>query len=290
MTTVTVIGKNSNLAQFLAKKPETADWLFLGHDEISEREAEIRASDTVINFALHPDVVATGKVTPETDIDSQLADMLADTNAHLIVASTRKVYGEKPTNPELTTDSPLTPTDVYGEGKKQIEENVRAHMPEDRLTILRLTNVIGWNHKDLSQKGFAGYVFNELCNKGGYMELDYDPECLRDFLPQEKFCEVMVAIANDPKSGTYNFGSDRPMKVGTLVSAWTYGFNGMMMVDREQKRFADVYMSSNEIYRDTGIPSMSEDEIIDTLKSEGKALREWRYPNGVDDMEVWGLA
>ncbi|MBL4804947.1 MAG: SDR family oxidoreductase [Alphaproteobacteria bacterium] len=294
MTTVTVIGKNSNLAQFLAKKPETADWVFMSHEDVKTREAEIRSSDVVINFAVHPDVVAKGEVTPETDLDSQLAEMLADTPAHFIMASSRKVYGEHPEQAEITVESALSPEDPYGAAKKQIEDNVRARMPEDRLTVLRLTNIVGWNHKDLSQKGFAGFVFNEMCAKGGTVELEYDPDCLRDFLPQDKFCEVMIALADNPKSGTFNLGSGRPMQVGKLVTAWTSGFGGegMMLVDRDQERYQDFYLNSDRIYNSTGVSAMSEDDIIDTLKAEGRALYDWRYPEGMAsdaDELVWGL-
>lgn len=293
MANVTVIGKNSNLAQFLAKKPETADWLFLSHEDVRTREAEIRASDVVINFAVHPDVVAKGEVTPETDLDSQIAEMLADTPAHFIMASSRKVYGEHPEQPEITVESALSPEDPYGAAKKQIEENVAARMPADRLTVLRLTNIVGWNHKDLSQKGFAGHVFNELCTKGGMVELEYDPDCLRDFLPQEKFCEVMIALAEDPKSGTFNLGSNRPLMIGTLVTAWAkgYGDEGMMLIDRQQERYPDVYLRSDEIYAQTGVEALSEDELINTLRADGQALREWHSPphSGHDEIEVWGM-
>lgn len=291
MTNVTVIGKNSNLANFLAKKPETQDWLFLSHDEIDTREAEIRSSDVVINFAIHPDVVAKGLVTPETDIDSKLAEMLADTPVHFIMASSRKVYGEHPAQPEITVESALSPEDPYGAAKKQIEENVHARMPEDRLTVLRLTNIVGWNHKDLSQKGFAGFVFNELCAKDGFVELEYDPDCLRDFLPQDKFCEVMIALANNPPSGTYNLGSNRPLPVGTLVTAWTTGFNGMLLVDRDHESLPDMYLNSERVYDSTGVAALSEDELIQTLKAEGRALHDWHYQDRSDlgEVEVWGM-
>ncbi len=290
MTNVTVIGKNSNLASFLAQRPETQDWLFLSHDEVSTREAEIRSSDVVINFAMHPDAMFKGIVTPETDLDTRLADMLADTPAHLIVASSRKVYGENPTPSEITADSPLNPEEAYGRAKKQIEENVRAAMPEDQLTILRMTNIVGWNGKDLSQKGFAGYVFNQLCKNEGVVELDYDPDCLRDFLPQEKFCEVMIAMSENPLKGTYNFGSSAPLRMGELINAWTRGYGGLISVLECDKQ-ADCYMRSEQIYTETGISPFSQAGVIASLEDQGRALRNLdtgRSPD-YDELEVWGI-
>lgn len=201
---ITLIGKNSFLAQQVCAfdTKTSRNWTLLGHQEALEDNSWAKQTDIVINFAFHPDLKQED-YSPIKDIDFLLASYIRDTNAHYIMPSTRMVYGEPPSDLMLREDITPAPVNYYGQNKLKAEQAVASLLPSERLSILRIGNIFGFEPE---RQTFFGAMLTNLKNKG-LISFDIAPDSQRDFLPTTRFAQTIHSILQNPKGGLYNLAS-----------------------------------------------------------------------------------
>lgn len=218
--TITIIGKNSFLAQRLAEWQGTLDWCFLSHQEALEKQDWVAGASVVFNLAWDKALSDT-PYQAEHDTDSKLAELVAPHKAHYVMASSRKVYGSASKDLMLREDMPPAPEDHYGHYKWQVEKNLAETLPAERLTILRMGNIFGFEY---GRRSFLGLALTALKDEGR-MHFDIAPDSKRDFLPAPFWCAMIVQILTAPKSGLYNIGSGIGITTDELATTLleTYG-------------------------------------------------------------------
>ena len=199
---ITIIGKNSFLAQALRKNTACKDWRFLGHEEALQNTGWIKDTDVVFNLAYHPDLKQE-PYSADKDIDLKLAALIKDTDIHYMMASSRTVYGSAPDDLMLREDLSPKPDTPYGRNKWQTEQALQKIFGDKRLTILRMANICG---SERGRKNFFGMALTKLYDTGT-MEFDIAPEAQRDFLPVSFWANAIIKILTTPKPGLYNLGS-----------------------------------------------------------------------------------
>jgi dTDP-4-dehydrorhamnose reductase/UDP-glucose 4-epimerase len=167
----------------------------------------------VINFAFDP-CLMTEEYDESLDVDLRLAKAAKQSGAHYLMLSSRRVYA-KEEQQGANEKSPVEGIDAYGRNKAKTEAVLRELLPEDRLTILRIGNVIGFEYPR-NRMSFMGYILSGLKSKG-FVEFTTSPEGVRDFISDEHFAKVLMEIVSRGLAGTYNLGSGHPVAIGKLA-------------------------------------------------------------------------
>lgn len=219
--TITIIGKNSFLGRALADHAAAKHWLFLGHDEALQREDWLDKTQCVFNLALHPDM-KSADYDEGCDIDLHLGRKIAAQDIHYVMASTRMVYGFAPDDLYLREDMPPQPENTYGRNKWQTEQALAALMPAERLTILRMGNIFGF---EPGRRTFFGMALTKL-QEEGVMSFDIAPDSLRDFLPTTFWAGMVSIILENPQPGIFNIGSGFGITVDEIASWLMEAYGG----------------------------------------------------------------
>ncbi len=231
---VLVTGKGSFIARHLIRALEGAPDLTViaaGHGEAETAVAE-GGFDVLVNCALHPGL----KREPydrAKDMDLRLGSALGDRyrtgDGHMILLSSRKVYG--PDNCWPARESgPAVGADSYGRNKARTEEALRERLGK-RLTVLRLANVAGFEYPEPGRRSFMAMVLGRL-KREGIIHYDMDPAQERDFVPLERTVDLIVAAIRARIDGTFNGGSGIALATGDLADWIMAGFgSGRLSVE-----------------------------------------------------------
>jgi dTDP-4-dehydrorhamnose reductase/UDP-glucose 4-epimerase len=226
---VLVVGRGM-LGKALARNPGADGFRFASHEEALRADA-LEGVDCVVNLAVAP-TYWTEEYRPEIDFDRRLAAALRGRPIHYVMASSRKVYsgGIGP----FAESAPLRSTDAYGRNKAKTEA-VLSEMLGERLTILRIGNVIGFDG-DWKRKLFANIMLDTL-RRDGRVILDVSPFTRRDFVTEEAAAGAIARIARERPPGVFNLGLGAGVEVGR-IALWTiagYG-KGELVVTRPEIR------------------------------------------------------
>ncbi len=246
MPRVTVIGKNSFLAQALQRHEATSSWRFLDHDTALSDIFWMEDTSTLINCAFHPEL-RSGPYAPIKDIDLLLSGFIQNKpDIHYMMLSSRAVYGPAPRNHILHEDLEPEPETAYGLNKWLSEQALTEMLPPERLTILRMGNIFG---DEAGRHTFFGQMLGSLKEKG-VIDFDIAPDAVRDFLPADQWADYLVTIASNPKAGLYNIGAGFGVDIETLAGWVIEGFGageitysarsykGQFILDTERARTA----------------------------------------------------
>ena len=201
---IVVIGKNSFLASHLARHPACADWVFLSHDEALSNTDWLPRAHLLINFAFSPHLQSDAYDTLQ-DIDGILAEKIeAKKNIHYIMLSSRIVYGQSQYDNFILKESQIPkPNTAFGLAKLKIEQSLIQNLGKERLTILRLGNIFGF---EPGRATFFGTALRTLQEENRIL-LNSAPDSLRDFIAVWHFVDIMLKIAANPQPGLYNIGA-----------------------------------------------------------------------------------
>jgi dTDP-4-dehydrorhamnose reductase/UDP-glucose 4-epimerase len=216
--TTLIVGRNSLLARAFRDHGGVANCRFVGHDEL-DRPDLLDGVGRIVNFAYHPEL-RSGPYRAELDIDLRLGRAAAELGLGYVMLSTRKVYA-----PEYafgaSEDAPVGPVDAYGRNKLTIER-LLANLLGERLTVLRVGNVVGYDRID-GRPSFMSVMLGRLANEGR-VTLDVSPFTRRDFLPIEQVAAAIKAVLNHRLGGTYNVGSGACVEIGRMALWVIEGF------------------------------------------------------------------
>jgi nucleoside-diphosphate-sugar epimerase len=190
----------------------------------------------VVNFALDPRYQREA-YDPALDCDRIVAEAIGRAlrdgrmppDAHVVMISTRKVYGPAGDEPLVETRTPA-PQDDYGRNKLVTEQLLRDRFGPN-LTILRLSNIFGF--EDLpGRRTFFGLLLRSL-REEGVIRYDISPFTPKDFLPVDAFAAALVKVVRARPGGLFNLGSGVPLEIGWLAM-WIlegYGRGSLSIID-----------------------------------------------------------
>lgn len=267
---VTVIGKHSFMATALRESGIGQEWQWLSHKEALQNTDWLKTTDLLINFAYAP-ALRNEAYTAEADIDIQLAQLIGGYPIHYIMLSSRMVYGHPQGSPRLHETMKPQPLNIYGQNKQVIEGLLAGCLPPERLTILRLSNIFGFEPR---RRSFFGMALTRLAEEGRIV-YDMNPFIQRDFLSVERFGKALEIIAAAPKSGIFNLGAGFAVETG-LIAEWLiegYG-SGELLINNMERRDA-FWLDMGKTYATFAIPSITPDHVKEDCVRCGRAMREW---------------
>lgn len=218
---VVVVGRSSMIARALARRPETAGWVFLSHQQARAQQDWLDDCETLVNLAYDP-LQRQYEYREADDFDLFLARRLvARSDGRFVMASSRMVYGPAGDDGRLAEDMPLRPVTPYGRARARTELELDNLLGE-RLTVLRLSNVFGDELID-GRTNFFALALRSLVEHGR-IHLDMAPFVERDFLPVELLVGWLPRIVRCAAPGMFNIGSGRGTATGRIVQWLIEGF------------------------------------------------------------------
>lgn len=196
------------------------------------RALEVAATggfDVVVSCAFDPRLKRE-PYDPELDFDLRLAQT-TDGAARFIMLSTRKVYGAGNTEP-ARVEGPALGQDTYGRNKRETERRLGDLLGE-RLTVLRLSNVAGFEYPEPGRRTFLAMLLTRLKREGTIL-YDMDPAQPRDFIPLDRAAALLAAALRRGEGGVFNAGSGLAVPVGRIAEWVMAGFGGgkLLVQDR----------------------------------------------------------
>jgi nucleoside-diphosphate-sugar epimerase len=228
---ILVVGRNSFLAGHLLALLPAARVRAVGHDAIEQPDL-LDGVTCVLTCARHPLLGKEGYEPASMDPDLRLARRVEERDIAYLMLSSRKVYA--PASTPLAEDAPTAPADLYGRHKLVAEQALRSLLGE-RLTILRLANIFGYERQP-GRRTFLSISLDRL-QRQGQIYYDMSPFVARDFLPVERCARLLARIAAAPPGGVLNVGSGIALPTGRLA-LWIiegYGRGELVIGSPEEK-------------------------------------------------------
>lgn len=271
MTQVTVIGKNSFMAKAIRENNIGKDWLWLSHSEAVNNNAWLTKTDSVINFSYAPDL-RKNPYNADLDIDKKLAKHIKDSSIHYIMLSSRMVYGKQDT-PILKENLSPAPQNTYGANKYKIEQGLVDILGQSRVTILRLSNIFGF---EPNRASFFGMALTKLA-KENCITYDMSPFTKRDFLSISLFGQNLESISEKPIGGIFNFGSGIGLEAGKIAQ-WLIDGYGKGEFFVKDMSIRDVFWLDMKKTRDTfALPECKLNDLQQNCMSCGALMKDYLY-------------
>lgn len=216
-----VVGASGFIGRAVAREAEASELpvVRLGR---SVPEGALRAGDVLVNAALHP-LYRTQPYALETDLDRELAGVAAACSAHLVMLSSRRVYGPDHRWGAKESDPSLGDESQYGRNKAETEVWLSAEHGASTC-ILRLSNVYGFEYAPgLRRDSFFGAMLADLKTTNEII-FHMASETRRDFIPVETAAESIVNAARNRLTGVFNIGSGFAIPCGALALALCEGY------------------------------------------------------------------
>lgn len=268
-----VVGRSSFLARSFVETHGAAGIRHVGWAAVAQPET-FDDIDCVVNFAIDP-AYARDPYDPAHDCDRRLADAIAEAqqagrmrrDAHVVMLSTRKVYGPATNGPFAEAQVPA-PQDAYGRNKLVTERLLQDRFGPN-LTILRLSNVFG--NEDLpGRRTFFGALLRAL-REDGTIRYDVSPFTEKDFLPAGRFAEALVRVVQARAGGVFNLGSGVPLAIGWLAM-WViegYGRGSLCVSDH---RIRDAFAMNMDHFMARFGPVADREDIRSACLAIGREI------------------
>jgi len=168
--------------------------------------------DIVINCSINNKYIKN-KYLSKNDFDLKIANKIKNFNCKMIFLSSRKVY--KPAD-NINETSKILPRCNYSKNKLITEKKLLTLLG-NKLLILRISNLIGYNYSFPNyRKIHFTFIDHFLKNikKGFIFE---NKNIYKDFLPINKFCEIVIKLIKIGAFGIYNVSIGKKIFLKDLV-------------------------------------------------------------------------
>ncbi|MDH3233097.1 MAG: NAD(P)-dependent oxidoreductase [Alphaproteobacteria bacterium] len=265
-----VVGRNSFLAgRFRALSQIAADCHFITHQEAETAPpSELQPFDCIINFAIDPGY-RSERYAMERDFDLKLAQKTPSQGRYIMLSS-RAVYGRDVAMGAKETEPATGNETTYGRNKLETEHRL-TELLGDRLTVLRIANIIG-DELGSGRRTFMSLALERLKSENEIL-LDISPDVRRDFLPDNVFVRVLDAALQDPQGGPLNVGSGLPVRVSDIAGWLIEGFGAGQIVVSDRRVHDEFVLNTERLKARYGIGCAVED-IAKHCRNIGRTLRE----------------
>ena len=173
----------------------------------------LKKFDYIINFSLQP-IFKQQELDLKDIIDVKIANIIKDSDAKIVMLSSRKVYG---TNNELinySENNELKASDAYSLNKINAEREIQRILP-NRCLILRVGNIIDVPMVK-NNKTFISWITDSLV-KDNLLKVTENKDVAKDFITRDYFQYVLKTLINKNMTGIYNVGSGFESKLGEIL-------------------------------------------------------------------------
>jgi len=193
---------------------------------IKIKKNKLSEIDYIINCSIHKKY-SKNKYSIENDLDLKIAEKIKSFNTKLIFLSTRKVYK---LNDNIKETSRKNPKCNYSKNKL-ISEKKLLELLDDKLLILRISNIIGYYQKKNNRKihnTFINQFFNNIKKN-----MIYDNQKLyRDFISIHQFSEIIKRLIKKKSYGIYNVSMGRKVYLKNIIN-WLNFYNKKKIVQKK---------------------------------------------------------
>ncbi len=216
----------SNLYDHLSKKFFVKKLRF---EKISRDE--LIKYDYVINFS-NSKHFFENKYSKNKDRNLIIANIIKSSFTKFILLSTRQVYYPKL---NITEKSKIRPISNYAINCLKSEKFCMKRIG-NKLLILRLSNVIGFENSKKKKATLMSTVIQGLKKKVIYFDNNYYLK--KDFLPVGILCIYIEKLINKNFYGIFNIGSGKAISVKNLINK-TIDIKNIQIIIKLKKNFKD---------------------------------------------------
>lgn len=267
ITKVAVVGCGSFLGRrYLAQSRHRSNCVIVDRNDV---RTGMFGSDisAVVNFALDP-AYRTEDYRDAIDFDLRLARIAKQAGIdRYIMMSSRSVYDPRLWGPDESSATPGK--DVYGRNKATTENRL-SELLADRLTVLRLSNIFGYETLP-DRRTFMTIMLTSLRTRGE-VSLDINPDVRKDFLPDYRLTEIIDAILDDPPSGPLNVGAGQALPIGKLVGSLIEGYGQGKLRVTDSRVHDEFFLDTTRLKERYGF-DVSTEEILSYCRQIGERLR-----------------
>ena len=214
MTTLFILGESSFLASSLylhLKRISKYNIVLLNHNNYHHL-SHATENDIIINFC--------GVNRASNEEEYQMANhlflkkILCELTAKpfIIHTSSLMVYGFKNKDIEQLGDYQKWFIRSKLDGEQYLENNY----PNDKLCIIRPSNIYGYNCKPYYNNLLSTLMYEKICNLNKINKLNKN--CIRNMLSVETLCKQIQNMIEQKTCGKYNILSDNDVSLSTITS------------------------------------------------------------------------
>jgi len=241
---ILIIGVNSfignNLYIYLIKKFDTKIVHYKNFKSLNTRD--LIDFTYIINCASNKKYVKD-KYLKKNDYDIKIAEKIIDLKCKLIFFSSRKIYKIAD---NIKENSKLNPTCNYSKNKIITERKLNK-MLINKVLVLRISNLIGLNSaSDLKNKIHHTFIDNFFLNiKENKIFNNF--KIYKDFLPMNKFNEIIFKLIKKNITGTYNVSLGKKVYLNELINSLNfYNLNKCNTIEAPKRFNSDCFYLNNK--------------------------------------------
>ncbi len=225
---------------------------------------QFNQNDIVINCSQDKSFF-TKNYKKKNDRNLKIAKILSRSNAHLILLSSRNVYKPKL---DIIENSQIKPIDIYGKNCLRSEINCRKALK--KLTILRLSNVVGIESMKKKRLSLMSILISGVRKK--HIEFDYSYEWYKDLIPIRIFCLYLEKILLKNYYGVINVGSGFKIKIKKFIKYLNLNKNIKLSINK------DIIIKNEYSYKIDKLKKItkiyySRELVIKEFKNIGKLIQ-----------------
>jgi len=261
--TVLLIGKNSFIGKSIYKKlKKKLSISYLNIDTVlKKKNIFFKKFKFIINCSINTDYVKKN-YKRKNDCDLLLAKKIEFTNCKYIFLSSRKVYKPKF---NITEQTKTKPTDQYGKNKL-LSENKLKNILQDRLLVLRISNIIGlkqYNRRRVHAT-FLDYFYSNIKNNN----IILFKKSYKDFLSINQFVHILFLLINKNAHGIFNVSLGRKVYLRNIVR-WLNFFNkkkiNYIQVNKKDMNLDSFTLNNNKLKKSINCKILMNDLKKDCL-------------------------
>jgi UDP-glucose 4-epimerase len=265
-----LVGRSSFIGAAIAREASRQGVAAVAIDRRKFCGNDLSADDIVVDCTLDP-IYRTSPYDPAFDREWITAQLAARVGARVLMLSSRKVYrdfdrwGADESAPASGDGS------HYGLNKATTERNI-TRILGDRVCILRLSNVFGYEYSDAiaPRTSFFGRMMHSLYHED-VINFDMSPDTFRDFIPVDAVARAVIDVVKSCASGVYNIGGGFPLRCSDLATALIAGYGqGKLHWTTDHKR-DEFFLNTRKWVAEFG-PLASETKILMFTRQLGEQL------------------
>lgn len=263
-----VFGASGFIGGAVAREAEACGLPVLRLGRSDRVEDVLTDGDVLINAALRP-AYRRQPYAPEADLDRELAAVAAARGAHMVMLSSRRVYGPDHRWGAKETDPAPGDETQYGRNKARTEAWLSGQ-DAPPACVLRLSNVFGFEYAPGARRdSFFGAMLADLKESDAVI-FHMATATRRDFIPVEAAARAIVAAARQRLTGVFNVGSGFAVPCGALAEALCEGYGrGTIRAGADVR---DEFYLDVSKWTDRFPLSVSEDDLINYCRRLGERL------------------
>lgn len=226
-----IVGENSFIGKHLVNFDS------ISHEKIDQ--VDLYKYNNVINCAIDP-YYKTQSYKEKNDFDFYVGKKSVENNCHYIMLSTSKIYGNNKLLKIYSENSMTNPFDYYSENKLITENKLLSNFNE-KITILRLSNIFGF---EINRTSFVGYIMSQMI-KDNKIKLTIPENTKRDFLFVNDAIDIIEKVCYNQIEGIFNLSSNFGLQAIDIIDNLIIGYNKVVVIEKHEQVMDRQFIMDN---------------------------------------------